>query len=62
MTDVLAISSGQTVLLIVAGSVVLLAGLASVVLRGRRRETGPDIPPVMKPAPSDADLETPIQQ
>jgi hypothetical protein len=62
VTDVLAISSGQTVLLIVAGSVVLLAGLASVVLRGRRRETGPDIPPVMKPAPSDADLETPILQ
>jgi mono/diheme cytochrome c family protein len=58
----LAISSGQTVLLIVAGSVVLLAGLASVVLRGQRRESGADIPPVMKPGPSDADLETPVLQ
>ena len=52
----LAISSGQIVLLIVGGSLLLLAGVASLVLRGRRPEPGPDIPPVMKPGPSDADL------
>ena len=62
MTHPLAISSGQTVLLIVAGSVVLLAGLASLALRGRREEPGPEIPPVMRPGPSDADLETPVLQ
>jgi mono/diheme cytochrome c family protein len=58
----LAISSGQIVLLIVGGSLLLLAGLGSLVLRGRRPEPGPDIPPVMKPGPSDADLETPVLQ
>ena len=58
----LAIGSGQIVLLIVGGSVLLLAALASIVLRGRRRETGPDIPPVMTPGPSDPDLETPRLQ
>jgi mono/diheme cytochrome c family protein len=62
MTYPLAISSGQTVLLIVAGSVVLLAGLASLAVRGRREEPGPEIPPVMRPGPSDADLETPLLQ
>src|SRR3990172_6135574 len=58
----LAISTGQIVLLIVAGSVLLLAGLATLLLRGKRAEAGPDIPPVMKPGPSDADLETPVLQ
>jgi mono/diheme cytochrome c family protein len=57
-----AISSGQIVLLIVAGSLLLLAGIASLILRGRRRRRGPDIPPVMRPGPSDADLETPLLQ
>jgi mono/diheme cytochrome c family protein len=58
----LAISSGQIILLIVGGSVLLLAGLASLVLRGRRRRAGPEIPAVMRPGPSDADLETPVLQ
>ncbi len=58
----LAISSGQIVILIVGGSLLLLAGLGSLVLRGRRPEPGPDIPPVMRPGPSDADLETPVLQ
>jgi mono/diheme cytochrome c family protein len=57
-----AISSGQIVLLIVAGSLLLVAGIASLVLRGRRRRRGPDIPPIMRPGPSDADLETPVLQ
>ena len=57
-----AISSGQIVLLIVAGSLLLLAGIASLILRGRRRRGGADIPPVMRPGPSDADLETPLLQ
>jgi cytochrome c len=58
----LAISSGQTLLLILGGSVLLLVGLASILLRGRRPEPGPDIPPGMRPGPSDADLETPLLQ
>ena len=37
----LAISSGQILLLIVGGSLLLLAGLGSLVLRGRRPSRGP---------------------
>jgi len=59
---VLAISSGQTLLLIVGGSILLLVGIASILLRGRRPEPGPDIPPGMRPGPSDPDLETPLLQ
>jgi mono/diheme cytochrome c family protein len=57
----LAISSGQILLLIVGGSLLLLAGIASLLLR-RRRVAGPEIPPGMRPGPSDDDLETPILQ
>jgi uncharacterized membrane protein YgcG len=58
----LAIGTTQIVILIVGGSLLLLFGIASIVLRGRRPAPGPDIPPVMRPAPSDADLETPLLQ
>ena len=40
----------------------LVAGLASLLLRGRRKEEKPDIPAGMSPGPSDADLETPLLQ
>jgi mono/diheme cytochrome c family protein len=58
----LAITNTQALILAIVGSVVLLIGVASLVLRGRRKQTGPDIPAGMRPGPSDADLETPLLQ
>jgi cytochrome c553 len=58
----LALSAGKAVLIGVAsGLVVVLVGGASLAaLRRERRAPGPDIPPAMRPGPSDADLEKPI--
>ncbi|MEX2275684.1 MAG: cytochrome c [Actinomycetota bacterium] len=58
----LAITTTQALILAIGGSVLLLIGVASLVLRGRRKQSGPDIPPGMRPGPSDADLETPLLQ
>jgi mono/diheme cytochrome c family protein len=58
----LAITTGQALLLAIGGSVLLLAGVVTLVLRGRRKQAGPDIPEGMRPGPSDADLETPLLQ
>ncbi|MEX0755119.1 MAG: c-type cytochrome [Actinomycetota bacterium] len=62
METMLAITTGQALLLAIGGSVLLLAGVVTLVLRGRRKQTGPDIPTGMRPGPSDADLETPLLQ
>lgn len=58
-----AVSTGRAVLIGIA------AGLAVVVLLGalaqgrrRPRRAGPDIPPAMRAAPSDPDLETPVRE
>jgi hypothetical protein len=58
----LAITTGQALLLAIGGSVLLLAGVITMVLRGRAKQAGPDIPQGMRPGPSDADLETPVLQ
>ena len=60
MSGVTAISQAQG--LIVAGVGVALLAFAGglLYLRTRRKEAGPDIPSVMRPGPSDPDLETPL--
>lgn len=55
-----AVTQTQGLVLLLAGSVVLLGAIAVLVLRGRRREAGPEIPRGMRPGPSDSDLETPV--
>jgi mono/diheme cytochrome c family protein len=60
---ILALSSDAGVLIAVAGLVVLVVAAAAILLRGRPKRTAPpDIPPAMRPAPSDTDLETPLFQ
>lgn len=60
MTQVLALTKVQGLILAVAGAVFLAVALRSIFLRGRRRVPEPDIPRAMRPGPSDADLETPL--
>ncbi|HJP66878.1 MAG TPA: c-type cytochrome [Actinomycetota bacterium] len=59
---VLGISAGQAILIGVASgvAVLLVAGAAVNAMRRPRRAAGPDIPPGMRPGPSDADLEKPV--
>jgi mono/diheme cytochrome c family protein len=59
---VLAISAGGAILIGAASGLVVLlvAGAAVNALRRPRRTGGPDIPPGMRPGPSDADLEKPV--
>jgi mono/diheme cytochrome c family protein len=58
---VVALTSSQGIAIAVAGLVVLVVAAAAILLRGRpHRKAAPEIPPAMRPAPSDGDLETPI--
>jgi mono/diheme cytochrome c family protein len=59
---VAALSTGKAILIgIVSGLVVVLVAGASIsALRRPRRAAGPDIPPAMRPGPSDPDLEKPL--
>jgi mono/diheme cytochrome c family protein len=62
MMPVAALSTGKAILIgIASGLAVLLVGWASLsAMRRTRRAGGPDIPPAMRPGPSDPDLEGPI--
>jgi mono/diheme cytochrome c family protein len=62
MSLIAALSAGKAILIgIASGIVVLLVGGASLAaLRRPHRAPGPDIPPAMRPGPSDADLEKPL--
>jgi mono/diheme cytochrome c family protein len=58
----LALSKALSVALLISGAVLAAIALATLFLRGRARERGPDIPPAMRPGPADAALETPLLQ
>lgn len=60
MMSVLALSKGQGLVIAALGAVFLVAAGASLYARTRRKEAAPDIPPAMRPGPSDVDLETPL--
>ena len=62
MSLLAAISTGKAILIgIVSGLVVVLVAGASIsALRRPSRAPGPDIPPAMRPGPSDPDLEKPL--
>jgi cytochrome c553 len=59
---VLGITAGLAILIGAASgaAVLLVAGAAVNAVRRPRRAPGPDIPPGMRPGPSDADLEKPV--
>ena|SRR5436190_19993731 len=63
MTLPLAISTGRAILIGVASAVAVLivVGASIAALRRPRRGPVPDIPPAMRPGPSDADLEEPVR-
>lgn len=56
------LSVGKAILIGVASAVVVLlvVGVAIAALRRPRKAPGPDIPPGMRPGPSDPDLEKPV--
>jgi hypothetical protein len=58
----LGISAGGAILIGLASgvAVLLVVGAAVGALRRPQRRGGPDIPPGMRPGPSDADLEKPV--
>jgi mono/diheme cytochrome c family protein len=58
----LALTQAQGIVLAVGGAIFLAIAGGVLVLRGRHRAAGPDIPRGMRPGPSDADLETPLLQ
>ncbi len=63
MSVVAAISAGKAILIGIASGVAVLVvgfGALGAMRRGPRRAAGPDIPPAMRPGPSDADLEKPV--
>ena len=57
-----AISSGKAILIGIASgiAVILVVGASAAALRRPRKAAGPDIPPAMRPGPSDPDLEKPV--
>src|SRR5438105_9760375 len=57
-----ALSNSTGLVLLVLGAVFVVAGTAALILRGRARDRGPDIPRGMTPGPDDASLETPLLQ
>ena len=56
----LALSKALSIALLISGAVLAVVALATLFLRGRTRERGPDIPVAMRPGPSDGALETPL--
>ena len=56
----LALSKALSIALLISGAVLAVIALATLFLRGRTRERGPDIPAAMRPGPSDTALETPL--
>lgn len=62
MSQIAALSSGKALLIGIASGValVIVVGASLAALRRPRRPPGPDIPPAMRPGPSDADLESDI--
>jgi mono/diheme cytochrome c family protein len=56
----LALSKALSIALLISGAVLAAIALATIFLRGRTRERGPDIPAAMRPGPSDTALETPL--
>ncbi len=62
MPLIAALSAGKAILIGVASGIVviLIVGASAAALRRPRRARGPDIPPAMRPGPSDADLEKPV--
>ena len=63
MTPLVAVSTGLAFLIGVASAVAILivVGGSLAALRRPRRGPVPDIPPAMRPGPSDADLEEPVR-
>jgi hypothetical protein len=59
---VLGLSAAGALLVGLASGValILVIGAALSAMRRPRRPAGPDIPPGMRPGPSDADLEKPV--
>jgi cytochrome c553 len=65
MSGVLAaVSTGRAILIGVAAGITVVAVIGAVALglRPPRRVGGPDIPPAMRAAPSDQDLEVPVRE
>jgi mono/diheme cytochrome c family protein len=58
----LATSSTAGVVLLALGAILVFTAGAALYLRGRTTERGADIPPIMRPGPSDGALETPLLQ
>ena len=63
MSAIAALSAGKAILIGAASAVVVLlvVGASAAALRRPRKAKGPDIPPAMRPGPSDADLEEPVR-
>jgi hypothetical protein len=57
-----ALSAGKAILIGIASgvAVIVVIGASVAALRRPRRAAGPDIPPAMRPGPSDPDLEKPV--
>lgn len=60
MTGLLALTKIQGLILAAGGVVFIAIAGATIALRGRTKAESPDIPPAMRPGPSDPDLETPL--
>ncbi|MGQ0670798.1 MAG: c-type cytochrome [Actinomycetota bacterium] len=60
MTGMLALTRIQGLILAAGGVVFIAIAGATIALRGRTKAESPDIPPAMRPGPSDPDLETPL--
>jgi hypothetical protein len=62
MALIAALSAGKAILIGIASgvAVIVVIGASVAALRRPRRAAGPDIPPAMRPGPSDPDLEKPV--
>lgn len=58
----LATSSTGGIVLLALGAILVLTAGSALYLRGRTTERGADIPPIMRPGPSDGALEVPLLQ
>jgi hypothetical protein len=62
MALIAALSAGKAILIGIASgvAVIVVIGASVAALRRPRGAAGPDIPPAMRPGPSDPDLEKPV--